>query len=493
MSHRVLLAGLYHETHTFVDDTSGLDAFEKRVDHELLASRGDDSPMSGVIDCAESFGWELVPAVDFRGGASGMVEDVVLEEFWRLLEPRLAQAIHNGIDAIYLVLHGAMTTRSHFDAEGTLLARIRDLPGAGSLPVFGVYDLHANFTQEMAERANCLVAYRNNPHTDARESAVRAAGLLHECLEGRPIPHMFMARPPVVWPPTGTGTADDPMRTLEAMAREMELEPGIWTVNVNGGFSFADVPAAGVSFSVAAADHRLATTVLDRLSAAAWELRELGNVTDTPIDDVLSQVKANAGGPVILVEPSDNIGGGAPGDGTGVLRAFLRHGTENSGVIIDDAEAVARLAEISPGQSTMLSIGGKGSRLDPGPVELEVELVSTSNGRFELEDPHSHLAAMRGRFIDMGPCAIVRHGGITILLTSRKTPPFDLGQWRSQGVNPEELSFIGVKAAVAHRRAYDHIASESYTVATDGPCASDLRRLPFGNIRRPIYPLDSFE
>ena len=38
---------------------------------------------------------------------------------------------------------------------------------------------------------------------------------------------------------------------------------------------------------------------------------------------------------------------------------------------------------------------------------------------------------------------------------------------------------IGIKAAVGHRRAYDKIASASFTVSTRGPCTSDLARLPY--------------
>lgn len=48
-----------------------------------------------------------------------------------------------------------------------------------------------------------------------------------------------------------------------------------------------------------------------------------------------------------------------------------------------------------------------------------------------------------------------------MLLTSRRTPPFDLGQWRSQGVEPEDLFVVGVKAAIEHRPAYDPIARAS--------------------------------
>jgi microcystin degradation protein MlrC len=162
----------------------------------------------------------------------------------------------------------------------------------------------------------------------------------------------------------------------------------------------------------------------------------------------------------------------------------------NCAVCIADAESVALTQPLTKGQRITLAIGGKGSRLDAGPFSLEVELISHSNGKFELEDKQSHLASMCGDHFDMGPCAVVRHKDVTILLTSIKTPPFDLGQWRSQGLEPKDFAFIGVKAAVAHRRAYDSIAAQMIWVDTPGPCSSRLLGLPFKKIQRPIYPLD---
>ena len=97
---------------------------------------------------------------------------------------------------------------------------------------------------------------------------------------------------------------------------------------------------------------------------------------------------------------------------------------------------------------------------------------------------------MFGLHIDMGPSAVVKSGGIFILLTSVKMAPMDLGQLRSQGLIPEELSVIGVKAAVAHRRAYDPIAAHQFWVGTPGPCTSDLNLFPFKLVKRPVYPLD---
>lgn len=488
---RILIAGLFHETHTFLEGSTSLADFFIARDQDLLACQGDSSPLGGVLEAAAQFGWEVVPAIDYRAQPSAIVEDAVFDQFCRELEERARRALEQGIDAIYLVLHGAMVAQSHLDVEGEVMALLRALPGAAALPLYGVFDLHANFTRRMTELANCLVAYRENPHIDGRQSAVLAAHLLQRSLTTGERPHMHWRHARVVWPPTGTGTACDPMKSLESLARELEKQPGIWVANVIAGFSFADTPDTGVSFAVCGTDDAAMEKGLDALCATATRLRDAGNVTDPAVDEVLAQLHPQPEGLTVLVEPSDNIGGGAPGDGTGLLRALLRHQVVNAAVAISDPESVKQLQDVSPGAKKTLKIGGKGSRLDAGPVELEVTLVSRQSGRFELEDKQSHLASMCGDVFDMGPCAVVRHEGVTILLTSVKTPPFDLGQWRSQGIDPATLSIIGVKAAVAHRRAYDGIAARMLWVDTPGPCSSNLQALPFKHLQRPIHPLDS--
>lgn len=95
-----------------------------------------------------------------------------------------------------------------------------------------------------------------------------------------------------------------------------------------------------------------------------------------------------------------------------------------------------------------------------------------------------------GGEVRMGPCAVVRHGGVVILLTSRRTPPSDLGQWRSQGIDPEDLFAVVAKAATEYRDAYEPITAGAYVLSLPGPCFANLGRLPFRNVRRPVYPLD---
>ncbi len=469
---RILIAGLFHETHTFLEGVTRMGDFQIRRGAEMLACKGDSSPLGGVLELAEELGWEVVPAADYRAQPSPTVEDAVVEAFWKDVAPVASSEQH---DAVYLVLHGAMTTQSILDVEGEILQRLRAVT---DVPVFGVFDLHANFSPKMAALADCLVGYRENPHTDAREAGLIAARLLNRCLTTGKRPRMQLAHPGLMWPPTGTGTAADPMLSLEKLARQQEEgSETLWAMNIVAGFSFADTPDTGVSFVACTTED--ATPQLERLSECAHLLHHLGEVTDPPADEVLSTLKPLPEGLTVLVEPSDNIGGGAPGDGTGLLRALIRHGVSNAAICVNDPESVR---EIEAG-ARHIHLGGKGSRLDAGPLDLEVELVALNDGRFELENKNSHLASMCGDFFDMGRCAVVRHAGLTILITSVKTPPFDLGQWHSQGIEVEKLGVVAVKAAVAHRAAYDQIAARMLWVDTPGPCSSNLKTLPYMHAR----------
>lgn len=547
MKKRVLIAGLFHETHTFLGGTTNISDFQILRGAEMLRCEGDSSPLGGVLACAREFGWEVLPTADYRAQPSATVDNEVFEAFWadvlqqsrnvlecggrntafegqtsvasplvpsKAVSPPLqgsATALQNAIapiDAVYLVLHGAMVTTTCLDVEGELLRRLREIPAFAKVPIFGVFDLHANFSGPMTWYADCLVGYRENPHTDAREAACTSAHLLDRFFHSDTPLVQFRVVPDIIWPPTGTATANDPMKTLSQMARDLENEhPEIWSVSIIAGFSFADTFDTGVSILLVHSQFLKddPISLLSPMMAYLNAHRHLGNVTDPPLAEVMSNLPSFKEGLTVLVEPSDNIGGGAPGDGTGLLRALLEHDISNSAICIADPVAVKTAEAAGIGSRVSLSIGGKGSRLDAGPVELEVEVVSLKDGRFELEDKNSHLASMCGDTFDMGRCAVVRrrvrqnaespHSGecayITILLTSIKTPPFDLGQWRSQGIEPTQLSVICVKAAVAHRRAYDPIATRMLWVDTPGPCSSNLKTLPYQHIRRPIYPLDS--
>ena len=494
---RIVLAGLFHETHTFLDGLTTWEAFDVRERENLLNAKGDASPLGGILDYANRHDWTVIPAIMATAVPSATVQDDVLEKYWQRWIELARQPVVAGVDAIMLVLHGAFVSQTYKDVEGELLRRIRSMPGAESLPIFGIYDLHANFSQAMATFSDCLIAYRENPHWDARDSAIRAASLLQRSLSEGIRPRQYFAQAPIIWPPTGTASASEPMLGLLQLARQLEQDnPEFWAVNVNAGFAFADSPDTGVSFSIVTIGDELnARAELRRLVELAIMNAEKGNVLESPLDDVLSELRnlADQGklsGLTVIAEPSDNIGAGAPGDGTGFLRGLLKYAIDNAAVCLADPTAVQQLANKSIGGTFVLSLGGRANRLSDGPITLECKLLRFCDGSFELEDKQSHLASLCGDRFDMGKCAVVQHAGVTILLTSRRTPPMDLGQWRHVGIDPENLSVIGVKAAVAHRKAYDPIATRHARIETIGPCQSRLAAFNYQHVRRPIYPLD---
>ncbi|QDU78730.1 hypothetical protein Pla110_04340 [Polystyrenella longa] len=483
-SPRILLAGLFHETHTFLEEITRPDDFEIRRGDELLQVAGDGSPLAAVVEFGTEAGWTFLPTIDMRAMPSGTVANEVFEEFWHAISDGYLQQFANGIDGIYLVLHGAMATDKYPDAEGELLHRLRQLDGAKDIPICGVLDLHGNISPEMMQASQGFVSYQCNPHTDAHAAAYSGAKLLSEVLRRNEFPTVLHQAAGLLWAPTATGTDDVPMKTLEEMARRYEqTEEGVAAVNIFGGYAFADTPHTGVSISIVSyGEPSRAQDLLDHLISKANADHVHAQVTDLDPEGLVSHLRQHidAGeNPIVLAEPSDNIGGGAPGDGTSLLSFFLKHNFPGFVVVIDDAAAVATLQTESLGDQVTVVVGGKGSALGEGPVEFTGELIHRSDGHFELEDRNSHLASIAGVQIDMGPCAVLKHPLGSILLTSRKTPPFDLGQLRSQGIIPEEATLIAVKAAVAHRRAYNPIARANYTVDTPGPCSSNLKLFPY--------------
>ncbi len=489
--HRILVAGLFHETNTFVEDTTGLEAFEWVEGPDLLAMRDDGSPTAGVIRTGELYDWEILPAIDCRAMPSGTVSREVFDRYWAALRGYLERARSSGLDGIAFVFHGAMAVEGMQDPEGAILSAIRALPGFAHLPIVGVLDLHANVSQEMASLANGWIAYRENPHTDGFASGMRAGEMLEQILASRKPARSVYLHSRLLIPPPGTGTGLSPFREIEQLARNLESRyEEFLAVNIVPGFAHADVADVGTTFIVTTTGNQdKAHEALQILNHALWESKAPAFPQEWDLEEAIDAARSGET-PALLVEPADNIGGGAPGDGTVVLRGLLEAQVPHSAVAINDPAAVDILRRHDIGAKLSLELGGKGSRLDPGPVLTEVELIHLSDGKFRLEDPQSHLSSMYGQNFRMGDTAVVRAGELTILLTSNKTPPFDLGMWRSQRLNPEDFSLVGIKAAVAHKRAWDKITKQSYTVDVPGPCSSNLRNLPYRNIRRPIYPLD---
>lgn len=490
---RIAIGGLFHETHTFAPDRTSLAAFERQAlyagDAVLSQMRGTRTPIGGELEVLERVGYTPVPLLYAAAMPSGMVTAHAYTTLRDAFLARLRAVVP--VDAVLLSLHGAMVAENEDDPEGDILQQVRAIVGP-DCPVVSTLDMHGNLSPASVEAADVLVSYDTNPHLDTYERGVEAGDILGRMLEQGLRPTAAFDRPPLLLSALTTWTARPPLATVHARARELEADPRVVNVTVMGGFAYADTPYTGMSVVVTTDnDPALARRLARELCDLAWGEREAARFRGWPVEEAVRRALAQAAprGPVILADVADNVGGGAPGDGTVILQALLDAGAQRAVAVINDPEAVAQARAAGVGGEIRLAVGGKADTFHGPAVPIVGVVERLTDGRFKTEG-ESHFAALYGQEVDMGPCAVARVGGVTLLLTTHKTPPGYLAQLTSQGIDPHSQQVIVVKSPVAFRGAYEPIAADIIEVDTPGLVTANLAQFTYHKLPRPVFPLD---
>lgn len=481
---RVITGGLMHETHTFSVEPAPLPAWTVTRGDECLSFAGTNHSLGGVIAGARAHGLDLAPTLFAQATPSGAPDRATYETLVTELTERIAQALP--ADGIVLTLHGAMVVEGGpLDAEADILRRVRAVAGP-DLPIAVTLDLHANTSRELVELATVIVGYDTYPHIDIAERAEEAVDLLVETIAGRITPAMAFAAPPLMAVPQAMFTGKPPFKTIFERAFALEADGSALSITVAGGFAYADTPDTGVSV-IAVTDNDLAAAqrIVTELSDLTWNLRHQMRIENVPPAVAVAQAIAHPEGPVVLVDVGDNIGGGTPGDGTVILAELLRQGATEATIVINDPEAVQAAFAAGVGAELALDVGGKTDRRHGDPVPIVGRVEQLGDGRWTHEGPEN-----AGVPVDPGPIAVVRVDGVNLLLTTSKTPPGDLQQLKSAGIDPAGQKILVVKAAVRWRGGYWPITKHHIDVDTPGLGSVNLAAFSFQNVRRPIAPLD---
>ncbi len=483
----IVAAELSHETNTFSVVPTDRAAFERvglRRGNEIsLGLRGTATSFAGFIDAAESADVVLVPALAVWATPSGLVDDATLDE----LVAEIVGAIECcRPDGVALALHGAMVSRAREDADAWILERVREAAGR-DIPVVATLDLHDNISPRMVELADVLVGYDTYPHVDQRERAREAFELLLRIIAREVRPVSCLIKPPMMPTSQNMTTDREPMRSIIRRAHELEAQRGVLNVTVAGGFPPADTPDTGFSVLVTTdGDERLARSAARDLAAVAWEYRSqfLGGVASW--DAAAEILKSDAPGPIVLVDIADNPWTGGPGDSAELVRFLLREGIGDACVAaVRDPRAVECCVAAGPGGTVDLELGGQTDGLHGPPLAVSGVVRNLSVGRYVNAGPmHA------GVEVNLGPTAVVRVEGIDVLVTTFAETPIDLNVFRSQGIEPTARRVIALKGKGHFRAAYEPIASRVVLVEGPGITGSDLGRLAFERVRRPIWPLD---
>ena len=491
---RLVIAMMKHETNTFSPVPTDLCRFGQRGLHRgaavVAAYEKTNTPLAAYLDLAREIGAEIVTPIAAEAPPSGPVQRAAYEE----MAGTIVDAVKAGCDGVMLDLHGAMVAEHHDDGEGELLARIRAaVPG---IPICVTLDMHCNLTQAMVENCDVMIGYKTYPHVDMYEVGAKIGRVFIDKLEGRVDPVMVWGQAAVLAQTLRMGTADEPMKSLQADARAAETGK-ILAATFFGGFPMADIHDAGVSAVIVAdRDRGQAEQLRDSLLARAWAARAEFVYRHRDLAATLAEASRlqNAipiGRPVVLLDHADNVASGGTSDVMDVIAEALRQEIPDIAVAtVFDPDAVQRMKAAGVGARITLDLGGKADMPSigrrPRPLRVSGRVAHLADGRWRIEGP-----MYTGVMADTGPTAVLDLGRMKIVVVSYHHEPFDLGIFTANGIDPTAQRYLLLKSRIHYRAGFAPLASHTFTCDGNGVTTSDNAALRFKKIRRPIFPLDA--
>ena len=419
---------------------------------------------------------------------NGPVEHNFFLELLDTIERRLRAALP--VDAVYICSHGAALTTEEDDPDGVLFALVRRIVGP-DVPIAATLDLHANVSERMVDSLDAFIGYRTNPHLDMRERGAEAAAAIREMLAGMR-PQAAFIRLPIVPPTVTMLTAAGPYAEMINLGQQ-RINPEILNVSVMGGFAFADTVDNGLAIIVTARHDKHAAEALAReIAELGWANRARFYPQLTSLEEAVEKALAvgrdQSLSALAFADVADNPGGGGRGNTTFLLRAFVEAGVKNSllGVFYDPPLAAEAHryglhyqfdARFNREETTKFS--------EPWSAPARVVALTDGNcvGRRGI------YAGMR---LELGPCAALRVGGLTVVVISHRVQCADPIFFEMMGLDIGRARSIVVKSRGHFRGGFDEFFGPDQIVEVDLPGLTSpvLSRFDWQRLPRPVIPLD---
>lgn len=419
---------------------------------------------------ARDEGWTVVEGTCAFAMPGGAVAQPVYEALRDEILGQLRAALP--LDVVALGLHGAMIADRTLDCEGDLLERARAIVGP-EVALGALLDCHAHHSAAMQAAADVLVYFKAYPHDDYVERGEELLDLLERTRRGEIRPVMRAAPCRML---AGFPTRTEPMRSFVASMQAREVAP-VLSVSLVHGFPVADVPDVGAQVLVVAdRDAALAERTARTLARELFALREQLRRPRQPMAEALAEAMARPHRPRILVEPDDNPGGGAAGDGTQLLALLLEKGVQDACMgPLWDPVAVRLCFEAGVGARLPLRVGGKVGPDSGMPLDVQAEVLALTR------DHHQQVGGVQ---VPLGDSAAIAFDGITLVLTSLRDQAYDPSLFSGLGLDCSRYAFIVLKSAQQFRLGFDAVTIE-HVMLRRPP-----RELKMQRVNRPMWPLD---
>jgi microcystin degradation protein MlrC len=487
---RIAIGCLQQESNTFSPFPTGIETFRANYllkGEEIFAGLGGARvEVPGMLAVLQEAGAEPVPLIATHALAGGAVTRAALDELLGELLARLKAALP--VDAVLLALHGAMVLEDDSDADGAILAAVREVVGP-EVPVAASLDLHGHITQRMLDHADILVGYHCYPHIDMYETGQRTARWLLEMLAGKVKPALAMGKRHMVLSPNGATTVAGPFKRLMEQAVALEQGGEVLAASLFPVQPWLDIPDLGYAALVMTdGDPEGAKRIAQQLAADAWAVRDQFDPDLVPLAEAIRRGMA-ADGLTVIGDSGDATTGGAPGDSAAVLKELLAQGVDRTDrlayLTLVDPEAVQAAERAGIGAEVTMAVGHKVDRRYGEPLTVTGRVLTLCEGRYRVVGPGATGAPM-----NMGHAAVLAIGPIRLLLMTYPVSAWDASAFLAVGLDPRAATLLFAKSPSHFRVYYTTIARQIFNADTPGPTCCNMRSLTFTRVTRPLYPFD---
>lgn len=473
---KIHIAGIATETNTFAMAPTGLAAWE--VDHgegrSAEAQRWHDAGRRLAARDGHEAHFGLLAAAQPGGTTVQAAYETLRDELLQRLQAA------GPVDAVLLVLHGAMVAEACADCEGDLIERVRALVGPG-VPIGVELDLHCHFTERMHRHADILIAYKEYPHTDLVERFEELWALTLATAQGRvrPVTAVHDCRMVGFW-----HTTREPMQGFVAHMKALEARPGVLSVSFGHGFPWGDVPEAGAKvWVVTDGDAALGARLAQELAQQIWAMRQQTAARQSNIGQAMDRLAAHAGGrPLVLADIADNAGGGAGSDSTFILQALVQRGIGQVALApFWDLGALQVCAEAGVGARLDLRVGGKLGPLSGDPVDLRVTVRALVEDHWQTGLSNHPAPCGRSAWVSTDE-------GLDLVLITRRQQAIGTELFTGLGIDLTTRRGIVVKSSQHFHAAFAPLASEVLYVESPGLLNTDFANIPYRHRSLDYWP-----
>jgi len=479
---RLFAATIATESNTFSPMPTSLDAYKECVflrpgEHPEDAPRMCTAPLWVARRRAAAEGFALIEGSCFAASPAGTTNRADYECMRDEILGQLRAALP--VDGLLLGLHGAMVAHGYDDVEGDVIERARAIVGPRC--VIGVeLDLHCHLTVKRVRGADIIILYKEFPHTDVVERAEELLDLVLRTIRGqvKPVMSLYDCRQIGSYP-----TTLPLMRAFVDRMKAMEGKDGVLSISINHCFPYGDVPELGGRILVVTdGDKPRADALATEIGREFVGMRGKTAPHYHEVDEGISAGLAVEGQPVVLADPADNAGGGAPSDNTTILRRLIERDVRGAALgPLWDPIAVRLCFAAGVGATFPLRLGGKIGPTSGLPIDAEVTVTALKPDCWQSFGPTQ---------VPLGDCAAVRIGGVEVVLITNRTQALGLELFSNLGIDPRARKLVVVKSTNHFMGAFGPIAKQVLYLESDGPLSRDYTKIPFKKVQRPIWPLD---